>query len=131
MNQRDSPADEPADKNLIGRSDHTKDCVDVMTLWVRPPAALDGFADDGFGKPGRGPLGRSEDDAVTLDECQCFLGSGACRHDAYRIKRAGGAPRGRGHACGTYVLSDGLGGTLLPMIRTLATIAKNTGRQEE
>ena len=57
MNQGDLAIDEPADKDLLGFGDGCKDCVDVMTLRVRPPAAVDGFADDGLGEARSGSLG--------------------------------------------------------------------------
>ena len=84
MNQRDSSADEPAHQNLVGVGHRTTDCVDVMTLWMRPPTALDICADDSFRKARRIPFGGSEDDAMLADERQRLLSGGACRHDDQR-----------------------------------------------
>ena len=61
MNQRDLSADEPAHENLVRVGHGSKDRVDVMALWMRPPAALDVFPDNRFRKARRRPLGRSED----------------------------------------------------------------------
>jgi hypothetical protein len=84
MNQRDLPVDEPAHEHLVGVGYRPKDRVDVMALWMCPPAALDVFADDSFRKAGRRPFGRSEHDAVLSDESQRLLSSGARGHDAQR-----------------------------------------------
>src|SRR6266478_8559890 len=57
MNQRDFAIDEPANKDLLGFENCFKDGVDVMILRVRPPTALDWFADDGLGEERGGSLG--------------------------------------------------------------------------
>jgi len=84
MNQRDFSADEPAHEHLVRVGHRPKDRVDVMALWMRPPAALDVFADDRFRKARRRPFGGSEDDAVLSDEGQRLLGSSARGHDSQR-----------------------------------------------
>ena len=82
MNQRDLAADEPAHENLVGVGDRPKNRVDVTALRMRPPAALDGFADDSFRKPRRSPFGRREDDTMLSDESQRPLDRRALGHDA-------------------------------------------------
>src|SRR2546425_5817755 len=95
MNQRDLSADEPAHENLVRVGHGSKDRVDVMALWMRPPAALDVFPDNRFRKARRRPLGRREDDAVLSDESQRLLGSRASRHDARCSKLIGVAAKAR------------------------------------
>src|SRR5205809_6027773 len=80
MNQGDFAADEPAHENVLGVGDRAKDRVDVPALWMCPPAALDGLADDGFGEARDRSLRGSEDDAVYPDERQRLLGSRALTH---------------------------------------------------
>jgi hypothetical protein len=99
VNQRDFSVDQPAHENLVRVGHRPKDRVDLMALWMSPPAALDVFADDSFRKARRSPFGRSEDDAVLSDESQRLLSSGARRHDAKRTKLAG-AERRRVSAAG-------------------------------
>ena len=89
MNQRDLSVDEPTHENLVRVSHRSKDSVDVMTLWMRPPAALDVFADDSFRKARCGSFGGSEYDAVLSDESQCLLSSDARCHDAQRTELTG------------------------------------------
>ncbi len=92
MNQRDFPAHEPAHEHLVGVGHRPKDRVDVMALWMRPPAALDVFADDRFSKARRRPFGGSEDDAVLSDERQRLLSSSARGHDSDRSANLRAAP---------------------------------------
>ena len=53
MDQGDLAIDKSADKNLLRASNGLKNCVDVVTLRVCPPATLDRFPDDGLGETGR------------------------------------------------------------------------------
>lgn len=96
MNQRDLAADKSAHENLIRTGNRPEDRIDVMTLWMGPPAALDVFADDSFRETRGGTFGRSQDDAVFSDESQRFLRRGALRHDAQRDRR--------GSVCGLAAL---------------------------
>ena len=76
MNQRDLAIDEPTRQDLIGSGDGSEDGVDPMTLRMGPPAAFDGFADDGLGEARGGSLRRNEDDTLFPDEGQRLLGGG-------------------------------------------------------
>jgi len=85
MNQCDFSADQATYKNLVRIGHRAEDRKDVVTLWMRPPAPHDGFADDHFGEAGYGPFGRSEDDAMLSDKSQRLFGSGAGRHYGIRF----------------------------------------------
>jgi hypothetical protein len=82
MYQRDLSANEPAHQNLVGVGDRPKYRVDVVTLWMCPPAAFDDFASDSVRKARCRPFGRSEDDTVCSDKGQSLFSGGARRHDA-------------------------------------------------
>ena len=82
VNQRDLAIDEPTYENLVGVDDSPKDRIDVVTLWMCPPAPLDGFANDSFCKARHSSFGRNEDDAMLPDESQRLLSGVALGHDA-------------------------------------------------
>src|SRR5215204_1405205 len=48
MNERDLASSKATDENFLRRRDGEQRCIDVLSLWMRPPASLDGLTDDGF-----------------------------------------------------------------------------------
>src|SRR5258706_1372596 len=64
MNEGDLPVDQATDKDLVRLGDGFEDSVNLAPLRVRPPIALDRFADDCLNEARHNSLGRSENYAM-------------------------------------------------------------------
>jgi len=70
VHERHLARDGAAHEHVVRRGDVFQHRVDLVTLRVPPPAAMDRLARDRLGEPRDGPLASDEDDAVPLDERQ-------------------------------------------------------------
>ena len=68
MHERDRPGDKPTHEDFGRRPDGTRHLEDTLALGVRPPAAVNRFAGEGFGERRQGPGRRLHDHAVAPDE---------------------------------------------------------------
>jgi len=82
MNQSHLAIDQATDKDQLGSSNGSQNCVDVMTLRVRPPTTLDCSTHDGLGQARSSSLGRNEDDTMFAHEGQCLFSGRTPAHNA-------------------------------------------------
>jgi hypothetical protein len=46
MDERDLALDKPTHENVVAIADRTRQCEDLVTLWMRPPVTLNGLSND-------------------------------------------------------------------------------------
>jgi hypothetical protein len=73
MDQGDLTVDNATNEDVRGIGYGSKDCVDVTTPRMSPPASFDGPVGDFLGKPGNGPFAGYENDSMFSNKGNGFV----------------------------------------------------------